>query len=536
MIKNTTRIAYLIFIIACSGCVERDSQKPDDGRLFQCSQIRAVTSGPGNDSEAVWSPDGQQIAFQTDRKGDLDIAVVDLANGSISMPVERAGHACYPAWTPDGALVYAFGHHAGTAVQAAAMKADCGYGLRLWREGQTQVLTQGYWRDYTPSVSPDGTAVYYASTRDEKSGDSAALWRRELTPDATGDCVYRLGQQQGGAVQPSLSPDGQILLWAQLNNFRKNWRLCAALTTNLSDFVYLTSPEMSAYAPRWSPDGRFVTFSGFRTGDPCWGIYVQEACSGEMMRLETGPGVSRSPAWSPDGRELVFENNRTGYYKLYRTRVTRRVAGAEFVCDAIDKPEFCVEARLERNAADAELILIDGTRLVGIKQAGKALKFEQPAGLDFGTNTFFVRTTMIVNEHVDGSHVAVCGQYKEHAMGWQVFVSKDDRIWFHARNPQGTFIGVESDEPVTFGRPVSVLGVREADGTVRLCVDGKLQKTRGKAATMDYGPALSIYLGQQSNGGMRFNGQVLSFECGRGMPADMPREMSRDRLFGEVTP
>ena len=82
---------------------------------------------------------------------------------------------------------------------------------------------------------------------------------------------------------------------------------------------------MGAYAPRWSPDGRLVAFTGFREGDPGWGIYLLEPRSGALSRLETGAGQSRSPAWSPDGRELVFENNRTGAYKLYRTRVTCRM-------------------------------------------------------------------------------------------------------------------------------------------------------------------------------------------------------------------
>ena len=502
----------------------------------QGNAVRAVTFGPGNDTEAVWSPDGSKIAFQTDRKGDLDIAVVNVADGRFSSIVEGPGHACYPAWTPDGALVYAYGHHPGTAVQVAVEKADCGYGLRLWKDERSEVLTQGYWRDYTPSVSPAGAVVYYASTCGEKKGDSVALWRISLSKGSKGSCVYRLGQQQGGVVQPSLSPDGRILLWAELKNFRMNWRACAALVTNLSDFVYLTPPEMSAYAPRWSPDGKRIAFTGFRRGDPRWGIYVQDLHSGEMTRLETGAGVSRSPAWSPDGRELVFENNRTGNYKLYRTQLTC-LESAKKSDRNIEKIEtYRVEVRLKQKGKEAELIAADGSSLIGTRVSGQAFKFDQPVGLDFGTNTFFVRLTMTINAHVNGSHVAAAGQYRENSLGWQVFVSKDNTIWFHSRNPEGKFIGVESDQTVTFGHPVSVIGVRYADGTVRLCVDGKLQKMVGKGATMSYEKALSISLGQQWNGGLKFNGEVSAFECGRGQPDDMPQVMTRERLFEKVTP
>lgn len=526
--------ATLLLLPLCGGCVERDMSKPADGLLCQCSQIRAVTTGSGNDTEAVWSPDGNQIAFQSDRQGDLDIAVVDLTDGKVNMLVEGAGNACYPVWTPDGALVYAFGNHTGTAVQAAAAKADYGYGLRLWRAGQTQVLTQGYWRDYTPSVSPDGSAVVYASTCGE-AGDGVALWRVALAAGASAERLAGLESDQGGMVQPSLSPDGQYMLWAQLDNFRQNWRLSAARVANLQTTAFLTPSQMGAYAPRWSPDGRWVAFTGFQEGDPDWGIYVMEPRSGAMARLETGAGSSRSPAWSPDGRELVFENNRSGSYKLWRMRVVcqeqsvtpeRKVESLQ-----IDR----LEARLERRDGAADLIDAQGARVKGVVAAGKeAVTFERPAGFDFGKGAFYVRMTLTVDASESGARIAAAGRYAEHPTGWQMYVSAEQRIWFNARNLQGSFVGAESDAPVVVGQPIDVLAYRDNIGTVRLYINGKLQRRHGVGATMVYGPALKVSLGQQWNGGMRLNGRVLSFECGRGYPAGVPRPITREQLFKEV--
>ena len=497
----------------------------------RCAEIEALTTGAGNDTEAVWSADGRRIAFQTDRNGDLDIAILEVAGGKVVEVAEGEGHACYPAWTPDGGLVYAFGNHTGTAVQAANAKADYGYGLRLRKaSGETNVLTQGYWRDYTPAVTADGGAVYYASTRDN-TGNSASLWRLAFAPGAAAECLLHLDGGTVGAVQPSLSPDGRTLLWAQLDSFRQNWRLCAAFATNLSASVFLTPSEMSAYAPRWSPDGRFIAFTGFREGDPGWSIYLLEPRSGAMDRLETGAGNSRSPSWSPDGKKLLFENNRSGFYKLCRTSLH---CGAlpEVALTAEPQTENRVEAHLTGTALAGS----DGKRVEGTRQGPNAWTFVRPTGLDFGTNAFFVKVTLVVDKHEKDTRIAVVGNYAEHALGWQVFVRESRKLCFNARDPKGNYVGVESDLPIVAGKPVCVLGIRDGDGSLRMLVDGKLQGARNAGATMAYGPALKVCFGQQWNGGMRLTGRVLDFSCGRGYPAGVPRVMTRELLFGEVRP
>lgn len=500
---------------------------------FVCrwGHVQTLTAGPGNDTEAVWSPDGRRIAFQTDRSGDLDVMVLDVASGNVTAAADGAGHACYPAWAPDGALVYAFGGENLTAVQSA--DSDCGYGLRLREKtGETRLLTQGHWRDYTPSVSPDGKSVYYSSTRD-CTGNSASLWRLTLSPAVSAACVLHLDGGTVGAVQPSLSPDGSKLVWAQLDSFRQNWRLCAAFSTNLESAVFLTPNEMSAYAPRWSPDGRFIAFTGFRKGDPCWGAYVLEPYSGRVLRLDTGKGNTRNPCWSPDGKEIVFENNRTGCYKLYRMPVSCYAAPTP--C----RPEVTsgmgqIEARLQVSDNRAVLIGQSGSAVVGTKSAPNGWIFDGPKGLDFGSDAFFVRVTMVVDKHEQGTHIAAVGNYAENALGWQVYVRDSRKLCFNSRDPKGQFVGVESDQPVESGKPVTVLGIRDADGTVRMFVNGKLQGARNSGATMLYGPALKVSLGQQWNGGMRLNGRVLGFECGRGYPAGVPCVLTREALFKEV--
>lgn len=97
-------IGCLLCGLVIGGYAAQRTQGPTDGLSCQCDRVVPVTTGAGNDTEAVWSPDGRRIAFQTDAAGDLDIAVVDLASGKVTTLVGGAGQACYPAWTRDGAL------------------------------------------------------------------------------------------------------------------------------------------------------------------------------------------------------------------------------------------------------------------------------------------------------------------------------------------------------------------------------------------------------------------------------------------------
>ena len=528
----------VVFLSLCgvtAGCRLTESR----GAAWACRSgpVKAVTSGAGNDTEAVWSPDGRRIAFQTDIKGDLDIEVLDLAHGKRASLVQGPGQACYPAWMPDGGVVYAFGLHVGTAAQADQAKADCGYGLRLWKNGSTRVLTQGYWRDFTPSVTADGRAVYYSSTQGAATSPEAGIWKEHatirrlpLTAGAVSECVLPMSGETKGAVQPSCSPDGRVLVWAYLDGVAGNWRICAARAEAPSDFVFLTPSEMSAYAPRWSPDGRRIAFTGFRKGDPGWGIFLLEPRSGALVRLKTGEGHSRTPAWSPDGRELVFENNRTGFYKLYRMAVRCGAVPAAAGMPAAPSVDR-VEARLERRGAAPVLACADGRFVKGVAAGKSALAFDRPGGLDFGTGAFFVRMTLAMDAVEKGIRIAAVGSYAEHELGWQVFIRESGRLCFSPRSASGGFLEVGTRQPVATGKPLEVLCVRDADGGARLYLDGVFQGRCGEAG-LKYGPALKVCLGQQWSGGMELNGRVLAFECGRGYPAGVPRVVTREAVFG----
>lgn len=70
----------------------------------------------------------------------------------------------------------------------------------------------------------------------------------------------------------------------------------------------LTSFQGQASNPRFSPDGRWVAFSGEYAGN--LDAYVVPAAGGDPRRLTWHPGADVVQGWTPDGRSVVFASGR----------------------------------------------------------------------------------------------------------------------------------------------------------------------------------------------------------------------------------
>jgi len=77
----------------------------------------------------------------------------------------------------------------------------------------------------------------------------------------------------------------------------------------------ITSDRSIALTPRWSPDGKLLTYVSYRDGRPA--LYSFIFASGRRWQVVGWPGLTMSPAWSPSGDRLAFASSREGSLDLY---------------------------------------------------------------------------------------------------------------------------------------------------------------------------------------------------------------------------
>jgi Tol biopolymer transport system component len=148
---------------------------------------------------------------------------------------------------------------------------------------------------YSPAVSPDGSAVAYASVRtgtEEICVVGLAPGSREVSITSDG----------GGNVQPAFSPDGRWLAY----HSRKHRGIWVVPSTG-------GAPRQVAgfgSQPSWAPDSLTIVFTsgpgGLTSQAVLWTVRCDGAAPVQLTRLGDPPGGHLEPAWSHDGQLIAF--------------------------------------------------------------------------------------------------------------------------------------------------------------------------------------------------------------------------------------
>ena len=220
-----------------------------DFYVVTADEMARLTDEPGRDIAGAWSPDCSRIVFVSDRDnpGDrLDIYIMDPNDTSVVNLTRSPRNDTRPVWSPDGTRI---------AFHSVLHERSDVYVMNADGTGRTN-LTNAPARNAYPHWSPGGERILITSTRDGNME------------------VYVMNADGSGQ-------------------------------TNLTHH-----PSMDRWA-RWSPDGTRIAFASDRDVDPSTvkaqlDIYVMNADGSRVTRLTDSLDSEFAPHWSPDGEWISF--------------------------------------------------------------------------------------------------------------------------------------------------------------------------------------------------------------------------------------
>ncbi|MFP3854140.1 MAG: TolB family protein [Anaerolineales bacterium] len=248
----------------------------------------ALTTGPFDDADPALSPDGQQLAFRSNRDGNWELYTLELATGQVRRLTNTPGYEGKPSWSPDGRwLVY-----------EAYKDGDMDIWILPLEQGKTPIqLTNHPGMDLSPSWDPaSGRQIAFISTRD----GSADLFLANL--DAPTDRFVNLTRTPDwNEKSPAFSPDGNQIAYATDNDgLELTWTMTLG-DSNLPQQIGTGSN------PEWEPDGKGIAVLQSDPHQQRTVVYSFEGQNPPLGLIRSGPPIQLSWQKGASGEVVTAE-------------------------------------------------------------------------------------------------------------------------------------------------------------------------------------------------------------------------------------
>lgn len=333
-----------------------------------------LTLHSAQDMMPVWSRDGKQIAFASDRHGNFDVFVMPAAGGeTIRLSYHGSGDFPYD-FSPDGSEVlfgssrmapaesvrfysprlfqnlYTVSVKGGRAKLVSAAGAENAHfnskGDAIvfqdrkgyedpWRKHHTSSVTRDLWmmdvkaatyrqlsgfsgEDREPVLTADDKHLYYLS---EKNG-AQNIYKQALV---TREAERQMTQFKDHPVRHlSISKEGTLCFtWNGSIYTLKDGSEPQKLSVNIlndgrSSIVQNVPVTGNVNEFELSPNGKEIAF--VVRGE----VFVVNAEGGSTKRITNTPGQERMISWSADGKSLYYSTERGSSWDIYKATVVRK--------------------------------------------------------------------------------------------------------------------------------------------------------------------------------------------------------------------
>jgi TolB protein len=241
-----------------------------------------------------------KIFFVSDRSGHKEIWAMDYDGSNQHQITHQGSISLSPRVSPDASRL-AFSSLTRSGWEILMYSFDVNRLVNFPHFGGTNL---------SPAWSPDGTRLALSSSR---GGDPEIY-----VCDASGGGLHRMTANKGPDVSPSWNRQtgAQIAFVSGRTGLPQVYTMEADGTNQqrMTDQGYAVSPN-------WSPNGQFLTFAWIRKygpGEPgSSDIYLMDIASKQWVQLTHDGGRNDFPSWSPDGRHIVFQSSRSGKEEIW---------------------------------------------------------------------------------------------------------------------------------------------------------------------------------------------------------------------------
>lgn len=332
-----------------------------------------LTTQDSYESSPVWSPDGKQIAFASDRFGNTDVFVMPANGGSARRLTTNSASEIPSAFTPDGKFIvfsasiqdpassalfptsamtelYKVPAEGGKTEQILGTPAEmvcfnaagdkCLYQDRKgfedeWRKHHTSSITRDVWmydrasgkhtnltkragEDRNPVLSSDGKEVFFLSERNKGSFNvySFPLDNPEQVKPLTSFSTHPVRfLSLGGDGTLCYTYNGEIYTQKQGG---KPSKVNVSLTRDDQEIPVTLSYTRGASEAVASPDGKQVAF--IVRGE----VFVTSVEYGTTKQITHTPEAEEGLSFGADNRTLVYASERDGNWQLYKAEIERK--------------------------------------------------------------------------------------------------------------------------------------------------------------------------------------------------------------------